>query len=795
MGFNIGPRVLTATGGSVHRIGQHKVHHFPPQHVTDGLVAYFDPMQPACWGLQGNTMNDLVGGMGPGTWDGDQVPRAYNQHSIRLGANASCNFSGSSKFPVLTTLTGEMWLNIRGTSSGGYHVFWQKDGGYSGGMVYGLRATDARAFTSHAFWGSGSGELDMSQSTTTYSQDVWYHVVVRIDETFRLRIFVDGVDASADAGHGSNTLNHKPPYQTSGGGNIGSGDSRNGNFDFGLFRLYDRALSDEEIAQNYNAEKCRFHNYTDNFTPICSGGGGRVEALVVAGGGGGAHGIDNGNGVGGGGAGGLIYNSSVAVTNSATTVTVGTGGTGASVSDTHHAGNGGNSSFGTIIATGGGGGGSSGGGGSINTPNNGGSGGGGGNAAATGISGQGNDGGTYYSASGYYRGGGGGGAGGAGISGEVDAGGGPGLPYSISGSSKFYAGGGGGAGHSGYTVGSHAGAAGGLGGSGIGGRGADGSGSGTTAQPGGQATPDTGSGGGASTWPSSGGTEKMGGCGSNGTVIVRYPAEDYNAECLLVAGGASGGSGSVYAYYGGGGGAGGVLYYSKLSIVSGKNYKVNVGNGGTDITGGTYANTDQAAKTGGAATVTGLVGSQGKNSVFGDKVAIGGGAGGAGYYGNAQSGGCGGGGGGRGGGAGKGHPEQGYDGMYSSNHGDVTTFGAGGGGAGGAPLHVGSNTARSPGGEGLLYSITGVSTSYSYGGNGGGVSSSQANYKADPTTRGSGGRGGNGNGGAGADGYDGLVVIAYKGPQRGTGGVIDQVTRPGYTLHIFKRPGPNLFVA
>ena len=117
------------------------------------------------------------------------------------------------------------------------------------------------------------------------------------------------------------------------------------------------------------------------------------------------------------------------------------------------------------------------------------------------------------------------------------------------------------------------------------------------------------------------------------------------------------------------------------------------------------------------------------------------------------------------------------------------------GGAGGAPVYVGSNAQRSPGGEGLLYSITGVSTSYSQGGNGGGVSSSFNYYKADPTTRGSGGRGGNGNGGGGADGYDGLVVIAYKGPQRGTGGVIDQVTRPGYTLHIFERPGPNLFVA
>ena len=108
---------------------------------------------------------------------------------------------------------------------------------------------------------------------------------------------------------------------------------------------------------------------------------------------------------------------------------------------------------------------------------------------------------------------------------------------------------------------------------------------------------------------------------------------------------------------------------------------------------------------------------------------------------------------------------------------------------------IGSNVIRSPGGDGIYYSITGSSVLYSHGGNAGGVSSSQNYYKPDPTALGSGGRGAVGNGGAGGAGYNGIVIVAYKGPQRGTGGTIDSTSRPGYTLHKFTTPGPHTFIA
>ena len=107
---------------------------------------------------------------------------------------------------------------------------------------------------------------------------------------------------------------------------------------------------------------------------------------------------------------------------------------------------------------------------------------------------------------------------------------------------------------------------------------------------GGHGMPDTGSGGGGG-GGTNGGTHDPageGGSGGNGTVIVRYPAEDYESELLLIAGGGGGGAGSLYAYFGGGGGAGGALYYSSVKLTAGKNYIVDVGEGGSATSGNYY---------------------------------------------------------------------------------------------------------------------------------------------------------------------------------------------------------------
>ena len=42
MGFQVGPRTISATGGSIKRVGNYRVHTFPSELVTDGLVLNLD---------------------------------------------------------------------------------------------------------------------------------------------------------------------------------------------------------------------------------------------------------------------------------------------------------------------------------------------------------------------------------------------------------------------------------------------------------------------------------------------------------------------------------------------------------------------------------------------------------------------------------------------------------------------------------------------------------------------------------------------------------------------------------
>ena len=248
---------------------------------------------------------------------------------------------------------------------------------------------------------------------------------------------------------------------------------------------------------------------------------GLVDVFLIGGGGGGG-----GRSGGGGGAGGAIYISNYAIQGGNIPITVGGGANGGLGSGNEAAGdppmyNGENSVFGTLTALGGGY-------GAPDNDTNGNSGGCGGGAkygvdGSAGIQttnseissdsrtyGYGRKGGFGFSNP--YAGGGGGGIGGdgvAGTSGGEIGDGGPGLAFSISGTSVYYGGGGGGGSHN---------PANGLGYGGIGGGGNGGSPGGKNS--GSNGADGRGAGGGAgSTDSGSGGS---GGRGGSGIVIVRY---------------------------------------------------------------------------------------------------------------------------------------------------------------------------------------------------------------------------------------------------------------------------------
>ena len=251
-------------------------------------------------------------------------------------------------------------------------------------------------------------------------------------------------------------------------------------------------------------------------------------------------------------------------------------------------------------------------------------------------------------------------------------------------------------------------------------------------------------------------------------------------EVLVVAGGGSGGireSNSNFFCGGGGGGAGGLIYSSAYQLTSAAAVTVTVGAGA-------------------ASPTSNLVnGNNGSNSVFGSLTAVGGGGGGA-YQLNGVSGGS-------GGGAGRdavttgGAATSGQG--FQGGNGGVNPVGSGGGGGAGQPGAIGT-AIGGKGGDGLAFSISGVSTTYAGGGGGasfnnnatpnsgsGGGGNGAVEVTNPTASAGQANTGGGGGGDKGGAGGSGIVIVRYPGLPAATGGTITYLN--GYTIHTFTTSG------
>ena len=771
MSFNVGPRVVSATGGSIKRVGNYRIHTFPSELVTDGLVLNLDAGDPRSYPGSGTTWTDLSGRGNNGTFGASTAAPTYNNAN-----GGSLLFDGVNDWFSTTLSIGDAntsfswggFVKVNSSTSGNYFLF----GNYT--------ENNTTPFFAIAFNNSGdntfiyirdsTGGTEISSGNTNLDLSTWYYLMgVRDAGANQVKLYVNGALVDTDTFAGS----HNVKSTTNNFGGVRH-LSQYVNCNIGNVHVYNRALSAAEVAQNYDALKVRYTGYTNTFTPTCGGGSGKVEVLCVAGGGGGG-GYAGGAG---GGAGGLLYNSAFTVSsNTGIGLTVGAGGTGGGTGSDVASNSGNNTSFSSLISTGGGRGGNWG-----LTASSGGSGGGAMSLyigvlvlGGSGTLGQGNAGGSgYKAAANAETGGGGGGAGGAGFNGASGIGGtgGLGLSYSISGLSQFYAGGGGGAVYA-------AGTSSGLGGSGVGG-----DATGPSGGNGKNGIPNTGSGGGGG-----GPLNTYGGNGSNGIIIVRYPATDYNVELLVIGGGGSGGF-----YHAGGGGAGGLIYYSSYPVSAGTKYSVTVGAGSSTQT-------------------SWIVPRSGQNSIFGQLIAFGGGdggnyvyragaaggSGGGGFYSNAES---------------QIVPNTGGNGVLGQGNSGGNALivsgyhGSGGGGAGSVGGVSPSGSVGGTGGAGLAFSITGTSVYYAGGGGGHGNTTvgtggtggggtgggGEGSGSAGTVNTGGGGGGGGGGAGTGGAGGSGIIIIAYQGPQRGVGGTVDTTSRPGYTLHKFTTTGTDFFI-
>ncbi len=206
---------------------------------SDGLVYSLDAANFRSYSGSGLTSNALVGGIGATLVNGVGFTSANGGSFLFDGADDYITLSSNSNITGIQARTLTAWAKFNQTNTS---------------VVCGIGLPDFfQLFEIHAYQNKMTGHRYGSEviGTTTLSTGVWYHAAFSYDGSTS-RIYVNGIlENSKDE-----TLNTANTPLTIGKKAYSANSNMNGlvsNVNF-----YNRALSAQEIKQNYNATKKRY---------------------------------------------------------------------------------------------------------------------------------------------------------------------------------------------------------------------------------------------------------------------------------------------------------------------------------------------------------------------------------------------------------------------------------------------------------------------------------------------------------------------------------------------------------
>jgi hypothetical protein len=224
-----------------------------PRIVTDGLVLCLDAANPASYPGSGTTWNDLSGNSNTGTLTNGPTFTTDGLGAIVFdGADDSVVVDNSSTLQITNSITINLWVNVQvaASTTGGCGVVTK--GTFAGEPTndydYMMYITDAS--TAFAFYKKNSAGVSQNLAVSYNSALKWSFLTVTLNDTdaklytnSQLALtstFTSGIRSSND-----NLL-------------IGKGwNARLNGFISGV-QIYNRALSADEVLQNFNATKTRF---------------------------------------------------------------------------------------------------------------------------------------------------------------------------------------------------------------------------------------------------------------------------------------------------------------------------------------------------------------------------------------------------------------------------------------------------------------------------------------------------------------------------------------------------------
>ena len=218
--------------------------------VTDGLIFYVDAGNGNSYSGSGTDWANL---------SGSATATLTNSPTYSSADGGYIDFDGSNDH-ITTTYDGTgkiditlcVWLNIDNFSvSNGGNIFDQS----TGATGFGVRTASGGTIEVFARNSDASSVNHLTSAYTGLSTHTWYYICVKF-ETNSITTYLNGsVNATDSATLDTISVDSSNNMEIG-----GRNDTTNGHFNgsIALVQIYEKALSNNEVLQNYNALKNRF---------------------------------------------------------------------------------------------------------------------------------------------------------------------------------------------------------------------------------------------------------------------------------------------------------------------------------------------------------------------------------------------------------------------------------------------------------------------------------------------------------------------------------------------------------
>ena len=225
---------------------------YNPRIVTNGLVFYVDAANTRSYSGSGNTVYDLKAGTAGTFWGGTGYSSANNGSFYFNGNNAIRIEDSTTVRP--TNLTISAWCRFNSFDTFDTIISKAQNGPSWGApyLSYMMRVEGSGTNINYAL---GDGTYRSVNYNNSFATNTYYHFAMTYDGA-NLRGYLNGSNVATTPLVITISYAALPVLISGSYGSVPFGETLNGNIS--QVQMYNRALTAQEILQNYNATKKRY---------------------------------------------------------------------------------------------------------------------------------------------------------------------------------------------------------------------------------------------------------------------------------------------------------------------------------------------------------------------------------------------------------------------------------------------------------------------------------------------------------------------------------------------------------